>query len=128
MTDSAALPTLEFQQQGDCLVATILEGQLRDQLVVNRVREEFLNQVASTPAKDIVLDFGNVSFVGSVAFMAFLAMRRAPGVEQVLLCNVDPNVKSVFEVCKLIPTAQRAEAPFKLAGSLSDAMNAAGGL
>jgi anti-anti-sigma regulatory factor len=107
-------PTLQFQREGDSLIAKILDSQLRDAQVVNRLREEGLAELDAKQAKSVVLDFEQVTFVGSVAFMAFLAIRRAPGVERVRLCNLDPKIKAVFEVCKLIPTPNREDAPFEV--------------
>lgn len=113
---------LRFQRQGETLIATILEEKLRDAPVINRLRDEFLMEFEAKPAKWIVVDFQQVTFVGSVAFMALLAMRRAPGVERVRLCNLDPKIKGVFEVCKLIPTPQRTDAPFEVAETLDAAV------
>lgn len=118
---SVQKPVLRFQREGEYLVATILEERLRDIGVVNQLREEFLAEVNSNPTKLVVLNLRHVTFVGSVAFMAFLAMRRGPGVERVMLCEVDPNVKSVFEICKLIPTGDRPTAPFELTDTLNQA-------
>jgi anti-anti-sigma regulatory factor len=123
MSDSTSLgATLQFQRQGETLIAKILEETLRDATVVNRLREEFLAELDSLPAKWVVVDFAQVTFVGSVAFMALLAMRRAPGVERVRLCNLDPKIKGVFEVCKLIPTPQRTDAPFEVSANLAEAV------
>ena len=65
---------------------------------------------------------GRVQFIGSIGFLAFLAMRRVPGVQNVVLCCLNENVKELFMICRLIPSANVSSAPFQDSASVQSAL------
>ena len=50
-----------------------------------------------------------------------MAIRREPKVENVVLCNLDPNVHKLFAICKLIPDGSDATTPLHLAETVDAA-------
>jgi hypothetical protein len=63
-----------------------------------------------------------VDFIGSIGFLAFLGIRRAPGIENAILCNLNENVKELFLLCRLIPSDKQSNAPFQVAASVPFAL------
>lgn len=120
MTESN--PITHSSVQGSTLVVTILADQVRDMSVSQKLREEIISQFKSSGANSIVLDFSHVRFIASVAFLAFLGVRRQEGVKRIFVCNLDENIREVFAICKLIPTANHATAPFEEAASIPQAL------
>ena len=119
MSETASLT--EFVQDGSTLIATILEKRMRDVGPVQQIKSELLSAIEAHSAKFVIVNLQHVEFVGSVAFLAFLAIRRQAGVERVVLCNIDDRVREVFQLCKLIPDDARPTAPFEVANSLAAA-------
>ena len=68
------------------------------------------------------MDLIHVDFVGSVGFLVFMAIRREPKGENVVLCNLDPNVHKLFAICKLIPDGSDATTPLHLAETVGAAI------
>jgi hypothetical protein len=65
---------------------------------------------------------GRVEFIGSIGLLAFLGIRRLPDIENVVLCNLDENVKEIFMICRLISNDKMSKAPFQLATSIEYAL------
>ncbi len=104
------------------LVVKILEVQLRDIAVVQKVRSEIESNLKDGSIQNVVLDLSAVDFVGSVAFLAFLAIRRFPTVDKILLCNLREHVREVFVLCRLLNGAGNERSPFTEVASVADAL------
>ena len=113
---------IQSEPRGSCLVVTILEQQMRNFEKVTQIKLEILSAVQEFLPKVVVLDLSRVNFVGSVGFLAFLAIRREPGVENVVLCNLDPNVHKLFSISKLILEGSSASAPLQVSESVEKAV------
>ncbi len=105
-----------------CLVVTILETQLRDFEKVTQVKLAIIAALQQHQPQTVLLDLQHVTYIGSVGFLAFLGLRREKYVENVVLCNVAPNVHQLFSICKLIPDGSSMTAPLKIADTLDSAM------
>jgi anti-anti-sigma factor len=119
---SPSNPCVEHSVDGSNVVVTILETHMRDQEKVNQIREALLSAVAGSKAQNAIIDLVRVQFIGSIGFLAFLALRRAPGIEQVILCNLSDNLRELFSICRLIPTPGQNSAPFLVAPNVPDAL------
>lgn len=113
---------VEHVSEGENIVITVLETHLRDQERVQRIREALIEAIGSGPFKNAIIDMVRVQFIGSIGFLAFLAVRRVPGIQNVVLCNLSDNLKELFTICKLIPTAGASSAPFMVADSVESAL------
>lgn len=107
--------------ENSVVIVTLLAEKLREPQVVEVVRKEMLAAVQSGNAQSVIIDFRNVEFVGSMAFLAFLAVRRQMGGGRIVLCELSPEIVEVFSVCRLIPANGNHNAPFEVASSLAEA-------
>ena len=94
------------------LVAKIVVPQMRDAEVVNKIRDELIAAIRQEKPKGIVLNLGELQFVGSVGFLAFLSARREASVQKIVLCHVQPNVREIFAICRLISDSLTDQSPF----------------
>lgn len=120
MTESTAL--LEVKDLKGTLVLTILTDQLRDFDVVQKVKEAMLVSVKAANPSAVVLDLKHVHLLGSIAFLAFLAIRRQGHVERVVLCEMTGLVQELFTICRLIPSEGHPTAPFETAKTVDAAL------
>jgi len=120
MTDRNSIVTAE--NQNGTLILTIHESKLRDLLVVQALKEQMLAAVEKSQAPKVLLDMRHVQMVGSVAFLAFLGLRRPPCVDRVILCHTRPDVLELFHLCRLISTPNHKTGPFEAAESIADVL------
>jgi anti-anti-sigma regulatory factor len=113
---------IEILPHSSCLIIKILESQMRDFAKVIQIKEAVITAVREVLPKTVIIDLSQLHFVGSVGFLAFLAIRREPTVRNVVLCNLDTNVHKVFSVCKLIPDSVDASAPLLIADTVEAAI------
>lgn len=114
---------ISHQTFENILVVSILAETMRDQEVVNRIRDSMSAVVGQANCNSLIIDVDRVQFIGSIGFLAFLAMRRIPGVRSIVLCNLQPNVRELFLLCRLIPHSNEASAPFNEATTLPSALD-----
>jgi anti-anti-sigma factor len=113
---------IEHTTHDSIVVVTVLVDRIRDPEKVNQIKEAMTDVVKSQVCKNLVIDMSRVQFIGSIGFMAFLAMRRVPGIECIVLCNLDPNVRELFLLSRLIPHDSASSAPFHETPSIPSAL------
>ena len=96
---------------------------MRDLETVNQIKESMVNAVKEASPTRVMIDLQHVEFIGSVGFLAFLALRREPSIESVTLCGMVRNVRELFSLCRLIPDQTMQKAPFQVADSVESAMS-----
>ena len=116
----------EFAEFDSTLVVTLHELRLRDSETVQRVRDAILARLKDGSVQNVVLDLSHVEFVGSIAFLAFLSIRRYPTIDKILLCNLRENVREVFVLCRLLAGASNPAAPFTEVESVAEALKLLG--
>ena len=104
------------------LIVSILPHELRDLETSQAVKRELAEAVTAPGVNHVVLDLTNVDSIGSVGLLAFLSLRRVPGVERIVLCNLGANAKEVFMLCRLIADEPNPVLPFEYAASVDDAI------
>ncbi len=119
MSDTVSLT--EIVHRGPNCIVTIIEPRMRDAGPVQQIKDEILAAIESQPSKNVVVDLSRVEYVGSVAFLVFLSLRRHPNIDRVVLCSLDDRVREVFVLCRLIPDGIRTSAPFEVAENLAAA-------
>lgn len=112
--------------ENSVVTVTLLAEKLREPQVVEIVKKEMLAAVNSGNAKSVIIDFRNVAFVGSMAFLAFLAVRRQIGGGRIILCELSPEIKEIFAVCRLVPANGNHDAPFEVASGIAEARQICG--
>jgi anti-anti-sigma factor len=94
-----------------------------------RLREEMLQAVAEAKASKVVVDLSAVQQVGSASFRPLLSLRRklheANG--QLILCGLQPDVREVFLVTRLIDSTGSSAATFGAAPDVASALIRLGG-
>jgi anti-anti-sigma factor len=115
--------SVEISSNGTTMVATILSAQMRDESQVRAIKDQLLEGVNQQTPLKVVLDLTNVEFIGSIGFLAFLALRRIPKVERIVLCGLSDNVRGLFALCRLIPNSHSDSAPFEVAPTVEQALN-----
>ena len=113
---------IEHSIHGVNVVITILEERIRDPEKVTEIKDAMTEVVSNSVCKNLIIDMGRVQFIGSVGFLAFLAMRRVPGMQNVVLCSLNENVKELFVICRLIPSNNASSAPFQDSASVQSAL------
>ena len=108
------------------VIATLLCGQIRDHALVESVKTSLLQAIDSADARSIIINFQNVKFMSSMAFLALLAVRRRIGGGRVVLCELSPDVTEILLLCRLIPNPVGSPAPFEVALSMKDARERCG--
>lgn len=101
---------------------------MRDPEKVTEIKDAMTEVVSNSVCKNLIIDMGRVQFIGSIGFLAFLAMRRVPGVQNVVLCSLNENVKELFVICRLIPSDNASSAPFQDSASVQSALEWCGAL
>ncbi len=114
--------TVSCELEGSVLVVNVLPEQLRDYPVVQALREGVIAAIEQTKVKHVVIDLSRVKHLGSVAFLAFLAIRRQSGIDRIVLCGLSEFVQELFRMCKLIASAGGKNAPFEQAATREEAL------
>ncbi len=113
---------IEHRMVGSTIVVTIQLENMRDQELVNQIKDEMTRVATQSSAKNMVIDLHHVTYCGSVGLLVFLAMRRVSNLQTIVLCNLNTNVHELFHMCRLIPTGKDSSAPFKHSDTVSSAL------
>ena len=113
---------IEHTALSGIVVITMLDEKIRTPERVQQIKDAIIKVVGANPCKSIIIDMSCVKFIGSMGFLAFLAVRRLPGIENVILCNLDREVAALFVLCRLISAENAENAPLKTAASVSSAV------
>lgn len=114
--------TVSCVLEGTVLIVDVIPEQLRDISVVQSLREGVIAAIEQTNVKNVVIDLSRVKHIGSVAFLAFLAIRRQSGIDRIVLCGLSEFVQELFRMCKLIATPGAKSAPFEQAATRQEAI------
>lgn len=98
----------------NAVVIQILVERLATPETCYALRDELRTFIANQEAERVIFDFSKVEFMGSVAFLAFLALRREKLVDQIQMCGVSDSIQGMLRACKLIPGEQGNATPFDI--------------
>jgi len=89
----------------------ILGDELADQL-----RDQLLAVVVQAQARNVVLDFDQVTFLSSAGFRPLLSLHRLLRQQngKLVLCRLRTEVHEIFEVTRLIGSKGSSKAPFEV--------------
>ena len=108
------------------LVLAITHAQLRSTEfdLVESLREEMLQALAEAKVNKVVVDLSGVQQVGSASFRPLLSLRRKlhESNGQLILCGLQPDVREVFLVTRLIDPTGSAAATFGAAPDVASAL------
>lgn len=109
----------------DTLVLTIEVEQVKDFLISEELRYELVHAVKSRQAKRIVLDLHRMTFITSLACVAFIGVRQAmKDVDgRVVICNMTEFIHKVFSAKRLLARSKNnGNVAFESAETLNDAL------
>lgn len=104
---------------------TIEVEQVKDFTLAEELRYELVHAVKSREAKRVVLDLHNMSFMTSLACVAFISVRQAmKDVKgRVVLCNMTDFIQKVFSAKRLLVRSKNnGNVAFESAATLEDAI------
>lgn len=105
------------------LVIRILVREIRDPKISYALRDEIVALVESAEFRDLVVDMGEVTFMGSVGLLGLLAVRRRVAPGRMLICNVSKAIREMLELCLLVSSDPGKTAPFEAVPTLDEAMS-----
>lgn len=107
------------------LVLTIEVEQVKDFTISEELRYELVHAVKSRELKRIVIDLRNMSFMTSLACVAFIGVRQAmKDVHgRIILCNMTEFIHKVFSAKRLLVRSKNnGNVAFESAATLEDAL------
>lgn len=115
-------PSILSEHCGGTLIIRIQYPKLREVNVAHQLQRAMVAEVTAADPEVVILDFTAVETLGSVAFLAFLAVKRQGKVKRVILCSLNQHVRECFEICRLVRSESLPSAPFEQADSVADAI------
>jgi anti-anti-sigma factor len=117
---------LKVRVEEGVLVMSVTPSELRSTQfdLIDDLRQEMLAVADETKAGKVVVDLSAVEDVGSASFRPLLSLRRRlhDNNGELLLCGMQPLVREVFLVTRLIDTTGSAGAPFAAAADVPGAL------
>ncbi|MBP87155.1 MAG: hypothetical protein CMJ64_10625 [Planctomycetaceae bacterium] len=108
------------------LVLTIEDEQIKDSLVAQELRYELVHAMNSRQSVLIVIDLRNVTFITSLACVAFIAVKQSMKSNdgRVALCNMSDFLKKLFNAKRLLTRSPNSgNVAFEAAGTLQEAID-----
>jgi anti-sigma B factor antagonist len=94
---------LEVEDIGDVTVVNFTDRKILDEQNIQIIGEQLFSLVDEMGRRKVLLNFGNVEYLSSAALAKFITLnkklQKAEG--RLILCNIDPQIKEVFEITKL---------------------------
>ena len=109
----------------DVLVLTIEVEQVKDYAVAEELRYELIHALKSREVNRVVLDLHNMTFITSLACVAFIGVKQAikDAEGRVVLCNMSDFIHKVFSAKRLLAKSpQSGNVAFESAESLQEAI------
>jgi anti-anti-sigma factor len=108
------------------LVLTIEDEQIKDSIVAQELRYELVHALNSRQSTQVVMDLRNVTFITSLACVAFIAVKQSMKSNdgRVALCNMSEFIKKLFNAKRLLTRSPNSgNVAFEAAGTLQEAID-----
>ena len=92
-------PKVELRHFDGGIVLTLKDATISEYKHVEGLKREILQMLKNVQAKRVVLDFANVRFFSSPFFALIIKIQQVAG--HLEFCNLDPNLRKIFEVTNL---------------------------
>ena len=92
-------PKVELKRFDGGIILTFKDATISQYSQVEGLKREILQLLENEKAQRVVLDFANVRSFATPFFALIIRIRQKAG--HLELCNLDPNVREVFEVTNL---------------------------
>src|SRR5438309_11660659 len=94
---------LEVEPIGDVTVVNFIDHKILDEQNIQIIGEQLFSLVDQDHVKKMLLNFRNVEYLSSAALGKLITLNKkvqAAG-GRLVLCNIDPQIREVFEITKL---------------------------
>ena len=94
---------LEVEDIGDVTVINFVDRKILDEQNIQIIGEQLFGLVDESARKRLLLNFSNVEYMSSAALGKLITLNKkvqAAG-GKLVLCNIIPQIKEVFEITKL---------------------------
>src|SRR5207302_8675253 len=94
---------LEVEDIGEVTVVNFTDKKILDEQNIQVIGEQLFSLVDESGRKKLLLNFGNVEYMSSAALGKLITLNKkvqAAG-GKLVLCNIDPQIREVFEITKL---------------------------
>jgi anti-anti-sigma factor len=111
-------------QQG-VLVIVVELGEVKDFLVAEELRFELVHAVQRAKATKIVMDLSRISFMTSLACVAFIGLKQSvrESKGRLVLCQMSEFIRKMFHAKRLLtPSLSTGSVAFEEAETLEDAI------
>ena len=98
------------------VVVKVTEAEIRGDNQADALRDEFLAIATQTGAVFVVLDFQTVTFLVSTGIRPLLSLNRYLHDKggRLVLCNLNDNIREIFEQTRLISTSGATQVVFEV--------------
>lgn len=115
MTSENSKSLVTGTEEDGAFTLTIQVDQIRDPMTSTALRNEMVNLVDPISPKCVIVNFEKVQFMGSIGFLALMALRRHLADSRMVLCGLSQSLKDVFELCGLVANDANEEVKFEVA-------------
>lgn len=115
MTSENSKSLVTGTEEDGAFTLTIQVDQIRDPMTSTALRNEMINLVDPISPKCVIVNFEKVQFMGSIGFLALMALRRHLTDSRMVLCGLSQSLKDVFELCGLVANDANEEVKFEVA-------------
>ena len=94
---------LEVEKMGDVTIVCLSDRKILVEEHIQVIAEQLLNLVKEMGEKKLLLNFRNVEYMSSAVLGMLVTLNKkiqAAG-GNLVLCNIDPQIREVFEITKL---------------------------
>jgi anti-anti-sigma factor len=122
---SEAHQRVHVHQNGDVLILTIEPYRISEYEMAEAVGRELLAAALERQATKVVVDMGNVQYMGSVGYGPFITLRARihENGGRVILCNMSPVIKELFETTRLLINPHNPQSLFEFTDSVETAIS-----
>ncbi len=94
---------LEVEEVGDVTVVNFVDKKILDEQNIAIIGEQLFELVDTENRKKILLNFSNVDYLSSAALGKLITLNKKANTAggKLILCNIKPEIKEVFEITKL---------------------------
>lgn len=106
------------------VVLQIIPDTVTGDVLADELRDELLALYLSSHAQHVVLDFMGVRYLSSAGFRPLLRLNRQVRERggRLVLCQLQPDIKEIFAVTRLISTNRMTPATFEVQPDVASAV------
>ena len=94
---------LEIEDIGDVTVVCFTDRKILDEQNIQVIGEQLFSLVDEMSRKNLLLNFSNVEYMSSAALGKLITLNKKVQASdgRLVLCNIDPQIREVFEITRL---------------------------